>query len=68
MILNTSLLCQDDKPWVLEFPELETINLGDPDVQKTLLSWGLAVSTPNGGIVITKDVKLVALRGGDTYG
>ena len=68
MVTKTTLIQQDDKPWVLEFPELETINLGDPEIQEQLKKWGLAVSTPNGGIVVTRDVKMVATKGGDTYG
>ena len=50
----------EGKPWVLEFPELETINLGDHDIQKQLIKWGFAVGIPGGEFVVTKNVKLIA--------
>ena len=49
-----------DSTWVMEFPELETINLGDPYIQKQLIKYGLAVGIPGGEIIMKKSVKMVA--------
>ena len=50
----------DKKPLVIEFPKLDTINLGDPEMQKELIKWGVVVGIPGGEMVCTKSVKLVA--------
>ena len=50
----------DKKPWVVEYPKLETINLNDPEIQADLIRKGLAVGIPGGSIIFTHDVKLVA--------
>jgi hypothetical protein len=51
---------------VLEFPELETIDLNDPDIQKAAITWNLAHETLDGGLVFTKNSRIVA-TGGDYY-
>jgi len=63
MITKTTCYRDTDsegKPWVLEFPELETINLADLEIQRQLIKWGLAVGIPGGEFYITKNVRLVA--------
>lgn len=59
--MNTKLN-KDEKPWVLEFPGLSTINLGDPEIQKELIKWGFAVGIPGGELLFRKSVRLVALK------
>jgi len=65
-MITKSTFYKDDKPedgkprFILEFPELDTINLGDPDVQKQLIKWGCAVGMPGGEIIMTKNVKMIA--------
>jgi len=48
---------------VLEFPELETINLADPEIQAHAIKWGLAVGIPGGEILFKKDARFVATGG-----
>jgi len=48
------------KPLVIKYPDLEVINLGDPELQKDLILKGVAVGMPGGHIVFTRDIELVA--------
>lgn len=48
------------KPWVIEYPDLETIDLSDPELQKDLIRKGMAVGVVGGPIVFTQAVDLVA--------
>lgn len=62
MITKTTMIQYKDKPWVLEFPELETVNIGDPEIQAQLIKWGFAVGMPGGEILCTKRVILKAVK------
>ena len=62
MITKTTLTQPADEaePWVLEFPELETINIGDPEIQRELIKWGLATGIPGGEFIANRSFRLVA--------
>lgn len=59
-MIDKATFYQKDDGYVLEFPDLETISLGDPDIQRQLIKWGLAVGIPGGEFCVTKNVKLIA--------
>jgi hypothetical protein len=63
MIDKSTCYEEEDGNWVLEFPELETVNLGDLDIQRQLIKWGMAVGVPGSEFVVIKSVRLVALKG-----
>jgi hypothetical protein len=60
MITMTTFYEDADGNCTLEFPELETINLGDPEIQKQLIKWGVAVGIPGGEFAMVKSTKLLA--------
>ena len=53
-------MTKEEKPLVIEYPELETINLNDPEIQKDLIRKGVAVGIPGTSIIFTEHVELVA--------
>ena len=66
MITKTTLTqpADEDAPWVLEFPGLDTINLGDPDIQDQVIKWQLADPAENGhGLIFKRNARLVAGKG-----
>ena len=50
----------EDSTYVLEYPDLEFINLNDPEIQKDLIKRGVCVGMPGGLLIFTEDVKIVA--------
>lgn len=52
------------KPWKIDYPDLETIKLSDPEIQRDLIRKGVAVGLPGTHILVTKGVVLTA-GGGD---
>lgn len=42
------------------FPDKDTINLNDPEIQAELIKSGLAVGIPGGDIMFTAHVELIA--------
>lgn len=54
---------KSSKEYVLEFPGLTKIDLGNREIQADIVKWGFAAYTSAGGLMFTKNVRLVALKG-----
>lgn len=52
----------EEEQVVINFPDLETIDLSDIEVQKELILLGVAVGVPGGEVIFTKNCKLIAGR------
>lgn len=50
----------DKKPWKIEYPDLEYVNINDPEIQKDLIRKGVAVGVPGATLIFTQPVLLVA--------
>ncbi len=53
---------KDSKEYVLEFPGLDRIDLANREIQADIVKWGFAVYAPTGGLIFTKNVRLIALK------
>ena len=49
-----------EKPLILTFPKLNTIDLADPEIQAELIKWGVAIGVPGVHIEFVKAVELTA--------
>jgi hypothetical protein len=56
-------LIDNDEHCTIEFPGLYEIDLSDPELQRELILFGVAVGVPGGQIIFTKNVRLEATKG-----
>lgn len=55
----------DQEVHVIEFPELSSVNINDPEIQKEAIKWGVAVGIPGGDIIFKKNARFVATGGAE---
>ena len=60
MISKVTVYHNEESALVLEFPELDVVDISDHEVQKYIIKYGGAVGLPGGPLIFTQRVELIA--------
>lgn len=51
---------KQERPWVIDYPQLKVIDLSDPELLKDLIRKGVAIKIHSGDVIFTRNIELVA--------